>query len=83
MARGKPVVSTDCGGPRCIITPGDGLLVAPDDAPALAAGMQQLVSERSRFHNNEISERTMQRFGPHQIVHQLEDFYARALATHG
>ncbi|MEJ7760032.1 MAG: glycosyltransferase [Gemmatimonadaceae bacterium] len=83
MARGKPVVSTDCGGPRCIITPGDGFLVASDDAPALAASMQQLVSERSRFHNNDLSERTMQRFGPQQIVHQLKDFYARALATHG
>ncbi|MEO5580211.1 MAG: glycosyltransferase [Gemmatimonadaceae bacterium] len=83
MARGKPVVSTDCGGPRCVVTREDGILVAPGDEIALAAGMRQLVSERSRFIGHEIRERTMKRFGASRVVHQLEAFYSRALATHG
>lgn len=53
MACGLPVVSTDCpSGPREMITPGvDGLLVANEDAGALAAGIIELIeggAERRR-----------------------------------
>lgn len=46
MACGLPVVSTDVGGmPYLIDNERDGLLVAPDDAPAMAAAISRVLAE--------------------------------------
>jgi glycosyltransferase involved in cell wall biosynthesis len=46
MALGRPVVATDAGGPREIVTHGvDGLLVPPRDPTALAAAIEQRVAD--------------------------------------
>lgn len=49
MAAGLPVVSTDCpSGPADIVTPGvDGLLVPPEDPPAMAAALARLIADGS------------------------------------
>ena len=47
MALGVPVISTDCpGGPREILRDGDaGLLIPPNDEPALAEAMRQIAAD--------------------------------------
>ncbi|HUU42469.1 MAG TPA: glycosyltransferase family 4 protein [Planctomycetota bacterium] len=46
LARGVPVVASDRGGPRSLLTHGvDGLLVEPESAEALAAGVRQLADD--------------------------------------
>jgi glycosyltransferase involved in cell wall biosynthesis len=48
MASGKPVVATDIGGMPDLIEDGrTGLLVAPDDAAALAGAMRRLLDDRA------------------------------------
>ena len=45
-AAGKPVIASDIGGLRDIVVDGEtGLLVAPDDRPALVAAMRRLISD--------------------------------------
>jgi glycosyltransferase involved in cell wall biosynthesis len=46
MALGRPVIGTDAGGPREIVTDGvDGLLVPPGDAATLAAALERLIDD--------------------------------------
>lgn len=56
MATGIPVVATDVGGVRDLVRDEDtGLLVAPEDAPALAAALVRMLRERA------VAERLRQR----------------------
>jgi glycosyltransferase involved in cell wall biosynthesis len=49
MLLGRPVVATDAGGPKEIVTHGrDGLLVPPNDAGALAQALRQLHADPAR-----------------------------------
>jgi glycosyltransferase involved in cell wall biosynthesis len=49
MALGRPVIATRGGGPSEVITSEDlGILIPPDDAPALAAAMTRLIDEPER-----------------------------------
>lgn len=45
---GLPVVTTDAGGPREIVTPACGILVAPDDMAALRTALQGLIASPPR-----------------------------------
>ena len=50
MALGRPVVLSDVGGARELITPGvHGLIHAPGDVPALAACLNQLRNPATRW----------------------------------
>lgn len=49
MACGLPVVSTDCGGPRTSVVPGEtGRIVPLGDAEAFAAALHELLDDRAR-----------------------------------
>jgi len=46
LARGLPVIATDVGGvPEALGDPGAGVLVPPDDAPALAAALRRWLTD--------------------------------------
>ncbi|GAA1460016.1 glycosyltransferase family 4 protein [Williamsia maris] len=47
MAAGVPVVATDHGGPQQFLAEGRGILVEPDDPAAMAAGIGQLLEDRT------------------------------------
>jgi glycosyltransferase involved in cell wall biosynthesis len=49
MAARRPVIATDAGGPREVVSHGmDGLLVPPGDVPALAEAILELASDSAR-----------------------------------
>lgn len=47
---GVPVVTSDAGGAREIVTPDCGVLIAPGDRAGLAAGLQALIDDPARRH---------------------------------
>ncbi len=63
LACGTPLVLTRCGGPEEFVTTEDGVLVAPDDAHALADGILRAVEQRNSFHADGMHRRIVDRFG--------------------
>jgi glycosyltransferase involved in cell wall biosynthesis len=49
LAMGKPVIATRCGGPEAFISPENGILVAVDDGPGLAAAMEHLLLHHANY----------------------------------
>ena len=82
MALGRPVVASDDGGPREIVTPGhDGLLVEPGDAVGLARAIGQLIDDpvtAGRMGQN--GRRTAQRFRPERLAERTLEIYGELLA---
>lgn len=83
MAAGLPVVATDCPtGPRDVIEDGvSGLLVPPDDVPALSAALDRLMAaptERKRLAAG--AREAVRRFAPDVVMAEWDALVAQAVA---
>jgi glycosyltransferase involved in cell wall biosynthesis len=75
LACGRPVVSTDCGGPRDIVTPSCGILVRPGSAQALAAALRDMRGGYSRYDPQALSHSCGEKFGAARVAGRLADIY--------
>ena len=81
MAQGRAVVAVDAGGPREIVVPGvTGLLVPPDDPPALARALAELLADPARA--QEMGRAGFERYQKHftaaRMGQQTLDVYKKA-----
>ncbi len=86
MAAARPVVLTDVGGCRNLVTPGvEGWLVPPGDVEALAAALLEALDnpERQRLFGRRGREKVRRAFGLEQYVQGHEQFYASLAAARG
>ena len=81
-AAGKPIVASDIGGLRDIVVDGEtGLMVAPEDRPALVAAMERMIGdEELRRRLGAAARERAARFSPEAIVPQFEAAYELAVA---
>ena len=83
MAHKRAVVAVDAGGPREIVAQGEtGLLVPPDDAPALAHALAQLLADPARA--QAMGEAGFERYQTHftaaRMARQTLDVYKKILS---
>jgi glycosyltransferase involved in cell wall biosynthesis len=83
-AAGKPIVATDMGGLRDIVSDGEtGLVVPAEDRGALAAAMQKLIEDEGlRERLGAAARGQAAKFSPAAVVPKVEQAYEMALATH-
>lgn len=80
LACGLPVIATRCGGPECIVEPGDGELVDCHDVAALAAALRKLHADRDHFSSAQLRQRCLARFGEQAIADRLRRSYRAVLS---
>lgn len=80
LATGLPVLATRSGGPEDIVQAGDGELVEPDDAVALADGIVRLVGDLETYDTQRIAARAAERFSPRRIGDRLVRLYGEVLS---
>lgn len=86
MAAARPVVLTDVGGCRDLVTPGvEGWLVPPGDVEALAAALLEALAdpERQRLYGRRGREKVRRAFGLEQYIRGHEQLYEALAVARG
>ncbi len=81
LSCGLPVVATAVGGVPEVVTDERGVLVAPHDPDALAAGIEAVVSRLATFDGNELAARARNEFGREAIGDELAQIYDRVAGS--
>jgi glycosyltransferase involved in cell wall biosynthesis len=86
MAAGCPVVASDVGGIKELLIDGEsGWLVPPQDSTALAAALQDALTNRAEAHRRgaAAARRVMQYFSFDAMVQSYDELYRRLLSSKG
>lgn len=75
MACGLPIIATDCGGPRDIVTESNGLLIPNEDVDALSNAILHMVKNINKYDRKAIAEDCQARFAPEVIAKQLTQIF--------
>jgi glycosyltransferase involved in cell wall biosynthesis len=77
LASGKPLVVTDCGGPRDIVTdPSLGVLCRPGDEQSLYEGLRAVAANLPRYRSDLIRRHAIQHFDYSNLAARLTHEYA-------
>jgi glycosyltransferase involved in cell wall biosynthesis len=75
LACGRPVVTTDSGGPRDFIGPDQGVIVHQYDAASLAEGMISVMKRYHEFNQPELISYCHENFSENKITREIIDIY--------
>ena len=78
---GLPVVATDCGGPKDIITAESGILVTPGSVSELTGGMKKLIRSFDKFDPSEIRNSVIQKFGQKSYAESIINITANLIKS--
>jgi glycosyltransferase involved in cell wall biosynthesis len=76
MSTGLPIVATRVGGVPEVVDPGQGILVVPGSADALADGLGEIVSNLADYDREQLRAKAVSGFGYSAIARRWADVYA-------
>jgi glycosyltransferase involved in cell wall biosynthesis len=79
LSTGKPIITTNCGGPRDIVNELNGVLVPVGDKEALASAMVNMAKSISKYDPDMMKADCIQRFGRDAFFERIEGIYARII----
>jgi glycosyltransferase involved in cell wall biosynthesis len=81
LAMGKPVIATDCGGPREIVHDGNGILVPVGDVDALADAMSTMIHKKDRYSSQDLRNACIAEYGEKVIVARHSAIYKSVIES--
>lgn len=79
MAKGLPVISTQCGGPETFVRPKDGILVPKENVEEFAKAMKYMVDHYQDYNADEIRQYCQDNFSQDVIADKIIDVYKQVL----
>lgn len=79
MACGKPVVTTECGGPESIVNKDNGIIVPTMNVQKLGEGLRKIKNNIRNYDPNIIAEYCKNNYSEKVIVQKLIDLYLEVL----
>jgi L-malate glycosyltransferase len=76
LACGRPVIATDCGGPRYIISNTNGVLIPPKNSSELSQALTHFMESYKKYNPDKIREDTIQQFGERTFVKKMGEIYS-------
>ncbi|MEL7354616.1 MAG: glycosyltransferase [Cyanobacteria bacterium J06560_5] len=75
LACGKPVIATACGGPECIVTPDNGLLIEAGNTKQLSDALRYMQQNLSRYSAPSLRQECLNRFSSASLASRLREIY--------
>lgn len=75
LSQGLPVIATASGGSQGIIHQNNGLLVSPNNIPALAIALRQLPQQFSQYHANTIRQQALEQYSARAVTDNIIQIY--------
>jgi glycosyltransferase involved in cell wall biosynthesis len=75
MASGLPVIATDCGGPREIITKETGILVEKENPGELARAIVSMSENLGSYNKSTIRKYALEKYGRKAFVERVDQLY--------
>lgn len=75
LACGRPVISTNSGGPLDIVTPSNGIIVSSFEVKDFKNAMCSLIENYTFYHPTQIRENCISAYGSNAIAYQLQNCY--------
>lgn len=70
-AIGRPVITTDCGGPSDFVTPNNGIIVKAEGAEEYANAMIYIVNNYTKYNQKAISQACSERFSEKVVINSI------------
>lgn len=81
LACGLPIIATDCGGPRDIVTEDNGLLIPTNDQIALEQAITHLSNNHNLYNRQAIADDCQKRFSSEVIAKRLTTIFEEVIKT--
>ncbi len=75
LARGRPVVTTNSGGPLDFIHPEHGIIVEKHETKDFAKAMEKIILTYDSYNQQELSNYCKSNFNEHRIANEMMDLY--------
>lgn len=82
LACGLPIIATDCGGPRDIVTKENGLLIPTNQQTALEEAITQMSNNLNQYDRQSIADDCQKRFSSEVIAKLLTKIFEEVVKTH-
>lgn len=79
LAKGLPVIATDCGGPKDIVNQDCGILVKSEDIDALADAMKKIFFNYKKYDNKKIKQFAFENFSETAFIEKYRKLYLKVI----